>query len=327
MTIQRKRSKLTTNGRKTKADPTGQSRNRKRATKALQSRLNRARRKVLDLFDEIPYETRNVTKAVNHLQVNELVYEYQLTGQQFAALASAIQAILDGDLETASVLMPEDWFYKEFIEAPYRQGTMEDIRDIARAMSEAQNAGIIEVDPFRPELTPEAFVLSEGYRKNIQTSYAVNYERVKTLSSTTAKQVFTQIQLGIDAGVNSRTIRREIMKRFDVSKTNAQRIARTETNAAYNNAKLDTTALAAEQLELDLGVMHISALTPTTRQSHAARHGLAYSTADERTWWNSGANRINCLCTTQTVVLDSTGKMVNVELQDKVREEGKEFFE
>jgi len=54
----------------------------------------------------------------------------------------------------------------------------------------------------------------------------------------------------------------------------------------------------AEQTTADLGfrvmMLHLSALSPTTRASHAARHGKLYTVQDVRIWYTQNANPINC---------------------------------
>ena len=82
----------------------------------------------------------------------------------------------------------------------------------------------------------------------------------------------------------------------------------------------------AERTGLRAGVIHISALATTTRPSHAARHGNAYTTADQNQWWDTGANRINCKCTTISILIDRNGKVIQAETQQEIKAE-KTFFD
>lgn len=308
-------------------DPTGQAKTRNRASRALISRLNKAKVDItVNIFNMIPRRTKISQKVVNVLVENELIYIYDLTAQELLLLAQQISNSLNIHLEVSDLMMPNGWFFAEFIELPYRRATLEDVQDINRLVIEATNAGLIEPSPFTQELNSFQVVNSSTYRKNLQKEFAKNFELVKTLSNKTSSQVFTEIRAGIEAGENPTTIRRRITKRFDVSKSDAERIARTEVNAAYNNAKLEMTDIASDQLDLNIGNIHISALTATTRQTHAARHGLAYSTSDQLKWWNTTPNRINCLCSTQKMVLDENNEVINKELQDEIRQDGKDFF-
>ena len=104
------------------------------------------------------------------------------------------------------------------------------------------------------------------------------------------------------------------------------RIADTEINKAYNDTRLNAVELAAERTGLRAGVLHISALLPTTRDNHAARHGLVYTPQEQMQWWNTGSNRINCKCSTESVLVDNEGRVVDTERQESTREAGRSFF-
>ena len=307
-------------------DPTGQARNRDRANRALARRLERSRIEVSNLFASINRRRVSTTKVRNSLEVNEVSFVYEIDDQSLQMLSLEIARILDFNLETSNDFVPHNWFYKEFVEVAFRSGALDDLRDTQQVVSELQQAEIIETP--LGQVVIDATIVTRGveYQRSLAIEYANNYKSVKSLSSTTAAQVYGEIQRGIEAGQNSKTVRRAITKRFDVSKSSAERIARTGINEAYNNAKLKLTEQMEEQFNVKLGNMHISALLATTRHDHAARHGKAYSVTDQLQWWNSGANRINCYCTTQKVVIDPKGNVLNVELQDEVKKQGDEFF-
>lgn len=311
-------------GRKTDADPTGQAKNRRKARIALTKRLNTSQKEVLRLLANIPRQHKSVKKVVN-----QIVYEYDIDALQLSQIAAEIRSILNINLETSADQMPLDWFFKHRIEPPFREGAAEDMRDINKLINEAEKAGFIEPTLVQQQLTLLGVVNSPTYRKALQIEYVKNYEIIKTLSQDVAKQVFVQLRLGVEAGENPRKIASDIRQRFDVSRTNAERISRTEINAAYNNSKLTMTNAANDDLfgQPLIANMHISALRPTTRDDHAARHGLTYSTADQMQWWNTGSNRINCLCSTQKVVVDpKTGKVFNTQLQEETRQKGLDYF-
>lgn len=309
-----------------KQDPTGQAKNRARADRALERRLEKSRIEVSNLYMKIPRTRVSTTKVQNSLQTNEVSFVYEFDDQSLQALSLEIARILNFNLETNSDFMPPNWFYKEFIEIAFRSGALDDFRDTEQAVKALQQAEVIPTPVGQVIVDITAVSESVKYQRSLALEYARNYDEIKSLSSKTAADVFGEIQRGIQAGQNSKVVRQAITKRFDVAKSNAQRIARTEINAAYNNAKLELTDEMEKQFDVKLANMHISALLATTREDHAARHGKAYSTPDQLGWWNSGANRINCYCSTQKVVIDSKGNVLNKELQDEVKKEGDEFF-
>jgi len=310
--------------KKTKADPTGQARNRNRGTRRLSARLTNAERQVKALFRQIPRTSRRVTRIVNAEQTT--VYDYEFTPQDQEALDRAVEFILNQQLlETQAGQMPFDWYWKQDIELPYRQGTVEEVRDFNQLIAGAVAAGVL-IDGLSPREVPiEQVLLSEPYRSALNNIQISNFTVIKSLSERTSAQVLQRINAGIEAGSTPTTIANEISKRFDVSRSNAKRISETEINRAYNDAKLNAANVLGQETGLRAAVLHISALTPTTRDSHAARHGNAYTAADQFQWWEQGANRINCKCTTRSVLIDRNGKVVQTELQSELKEERKFF--
>jgi len=310
--------------KKTKADPTGQARNRNRGTRRLSARLTNAERQVKALFRQIPRTSRRVTRIVNAEQTT--VYDYEFTPQDQEALDRAVEFILNQQLlETQAGQMPFDWYWKQDIELPYRQGTVEEVRDFNQLIAGAVAAGVL-IDGLSPREVPiEQVLLSEPYRSALNNIQISNFTVIKSLSERTSAQVLQRINAGIEAGSTPTAIVNEISKRFDVSRSNAKRISETEINRAYNDAKLNAANVLGQETGLRAAVLHISALTPTTRDSHAARHGNAYTAADQFQWWEQGANRINCKCTTRSVLIDRNGKVVQTELQSELKEERKFF--
>lgn len=53
--------------------------------------------------------------------------------------------------------------------------------------------------------------------------------------------------------------------------------------------------------------LHISALSPTTRKSHAARHGQLYTEQEVRDFWADPANVEGCECYVTEVQVDEKG--------------------
>lgn len=303
--------------KKTKADPTGQARNRNRGTKRLTTRLTKAERQVKALFRDIPRTSRRQTRIVNAEQTT--IYDYEYNQAEFERLVQII--INEQLLETQADVMPFLWFWKPDVELPYRQGTTEEIRDFNQLVIAAAAAGVL-VAGLPPEpVTIEQVLLSEPYRAAVNNVQVGNFSTIKGLSEKTTSQVMQRINAGIQAGDTPTDIASDITERFGVAKSDAKRISETEVNKAYNDAKLNATELIGERTGLRAAVIHISALSPTTRQTHADRHGNAYTVADQLKWWNTSPNRFNCKCTTRSVLIDRSGKVIDVELQLSIKAE------
>lgn len=310
---------------KTKQDPTGAAKSRKKGTAILDRRLSVSEREVKALFRSVPKKRK--TKAIIANAESTVFYEYDITDAETVQLQNSIEFILNRELlETQSNDIPVGWYWKPVVEQEYRRGTAESLVSFNQLVAGAVVAGTL-VRGLPPRTVPiEQALLSEPYRNALNKVYVENFESIKTLSQRTSSQVIQRINAGIDAGDTPTAIASEISERFDVAKSSAKRIADTEINKAYNDSKIRANDVAAAETGLRAGVLHISALTPTTRSSHANRHGNAYTTIDQLQWWDSGSNRINCKCSTTSVLIDNKGKVVETETQEKIKAE-RVFFD
>lgn len=289
--------------KKTKADPTGQRSNRIRTTKRLQRRVRNAKRAVTERFRKIP------TMVVNA----DLVYRYDMTPEQKEDFFNEVRRIIALEVvgTTQTDRVPVEWWFKPELELPTRQGYAEEVIQFNQLIKIANVKGITGRNGLPAQIIPvELALTSQDYTRVLNEKYLNGFNSIKGLSDTTADQVIKQVNLGIQAGNSPKEISERISERFDVSQSSAKRIAVTEVNQAYNDARLAATDTAAEQTGLTAGVIHISALLTTTRRGHAARHGNFYTTAEELNWWNQDANRINCHCTTESALMDSDGNIV-----------------
>lgn len=310
--------------RRQKKDPTAQAGHRKRSTIKFNRRLNAAKKDIVALFKAIP-----VTYSRDVVVVNETipVYDYQITTTELAALNQSIASIVRAELlDTQYDRIDPNWWWKEPLEVSYRGGTAREINDFNRLITDElikirMAEGIVT---HRLELNNVA--LSSQYQAALNAVYIENHNHIKTLSERTASQVINKINTGIAAKNAPADVISEINERFGVAKTSAKRIVDTELNKAFNNAKMNANDIASEQTGLRAGVIHLSALIPTTRDEHAGRHGNAYTTAQQRKWWDSGTNRINCHCSTKSVLIDKNGKVIDTEFQEEIQAE-KSFFD
>ena len=287
--------------RATPTDPTGQARNRRAAARALRVRLGRAQRKVLAAFREIPRKRRRVAD----IAVNLEVYDYEVEG---VALAALLAFILDSELETLTTAAPPGWYWAADVELAYRQGTLSAANTLNHDLAAAAIVGLLVGGLPPGQINIEQLLLSQPHRDAVAAAIEDGYRSVKGLSERTSQQLFQTINQGIRAGSTPTEISQLIRERFGVSGSAADRIANTEINKAFNDAKMRTGQEAAKQLGVRVGVLHISALIPTTRANHAARHGHTYTREAQLAWWDTGANRINCHCTVENVLVDRKGQ-------------------
>lgn len=285
-----------------KGDPTGQRVNRANTAKKLRVRLEVSRREVVGIFRKVTKKRISVTPNVS--------YQYDINPEQTEAFNNQIRKIIsDALLQTDGDTMPIKWWYKPEIELPTRQGTLEELNEFNKLIALAILAGMTGRGGIEPQrIAPEVVLSSQRYLEELRNVYVENFQTIRSLSDGTASQVIQKINSGIKAGMTPTKISESITERFNVSKSNADRIARTEVNAAYTNAKMRAINTASELSGLDPKVRHISALLPgRTRNHHAARHYLVYTPEEQNAWWAEGANRINCLCSIRTILIDKEG--------------------
>lgn len=302
--------------KKTAGDPTGQRANRRNSTRRLKTKLQIAQKKVvLELFG---IAFKKVTEKVIPNKSLTL-YQYDVSPDDLETLRLSIQSHLNSELETTTDKMPLDWWYKKEVELPYRQGTLEELNELNKLIEES-TMGSPAIVSLPPQQLPPSFVLfSPAYLDGVREAQIRNYGLIKSLNETTAKQVYQTIENGIQSGKSVVEIKQEIGEKFEISHANAKRIADTEVNRAYNDARLKTVKLANDETGEEIAVLHISSLLPTTRREHAARHGNVYTADQQLRWWNDGSNRINCKCTTRSVLIEN-GKVVQTELQKKIKD-------
>lgn len=293
-----------------KQDPTNQAGNRLRATRDNNRRLNNAAREVIAQWKTV--KSKRVTKK--DIKNNQEFYGYE---RQSPILFEDILAILDSNMDTETEEMPLDYYQQEYIDRAAQSGAEQENNWIAvlAATIAAFSA-----------LSNENVTSSPEFREILALNNRDNYRLYKNLSNKTSQQVYQVIKDAIAAGHSKSKIARDIVKRFEVSKSSSKRIVNTEVNRVYNDARLDTINFNIQQ-GAPLGVMHISALLPNrTRKWHAARHGRVYTVEAQKRWWNSNSNRINCYCSIRSVEVKPNGEVKNKKAQSKVISEGREFF-
>jgi hypothetical protein len=72
-------------------------------------------------------------------------------------------------------------------------------------------------------------------------------------------------------------------------------------------SKLDADEEDCARLQISHRFMHMSALSPSTRESHAARSGELFTAEEIRDWMSRDGNSVGCKCSFSLVLLDELG--------------------
>lgn len=285
-------------------DPTGQGRNRLELNKKLKARLASAQSEVIKRFNTIPRKARRE----RNIQLNEesfTVYDYDNTPEEQDGLEAEIAVIIAlWLLQSQTANKPANFYADANVDTAYRSGALETMRDTNKDLSTIKARGLLK--PSMPKAVDQSKVLfSQEYLDELLSAKNDLFYDIKGMSRDASAKVYERINAGMKAGKTPSDIIADIKKRFAAAESSAKRIVVTRINKVHADAIVDTVDFINDNELLNVGVKHISALLPTTRPPHAARHLNNYTTAQQNRWWDSGANRINCHCSVRVVILDS----------------------
>lgn len=273
------------------ADPSGQSRREAGAMNEMSKRVRACGKAYRDSLDNITF-----------LAVNAQAYQFLTSPDAIDMLLSDLGMIVEQIMNRGGL-----WLFTGYVKAAYQQGTGK------------ANASIANQSKLYAEARPlETLLTSPPYLKRLGLLRGREFNEMAGIVGdikTTLARTLTQ---GLADGVGPLEIGRRITESTGVVENRANRIARTETGEALREGRLAETE-DAQSLGINVGVMHLSALSPTSRQGHVARHGWVGTVAEERAWYAEGANKINCKCSPSEMLLDDDGKPMFEDAVERTR--------
>lgn len=286
------------------SDPTGQDARERRAMKDFDRRVNAIGKEILRILGEQNY----TVVTLNALEINASTYQFQLDQAILAGINSEIERIcnlilLESGLESL-------WLLKSYVEPAYVQGT---------AMT-AANLTIQSEAYALTKPTLDAILFSPPYRKRISLLAAREFELMQGFSQQMKSDLAQTLTRGMIAGQNPRVIAKDIQERTGVNRSRAERIARTEVTNAFRQARMDEAQDAQTNLGIKTKIMHLSALSPTTRPDHRARHAKLYTIQEERTWYATTPGApINCKCGMTEVLVNDKGEPLSPAIIERAK--------
>jgi len=268
--------------------PTGQETRINKAESAFNARINQAARLYRAVLDNPQLTITRISNAAT--------YRYDLSAAVLENILAEIDRAVDRIMEVDG--RAEDlWFTKAYMAPAYANGTA-----VAFANLAAQSPTYATL---RTDLA--TLLSSDAYRNRLGKLAAREFENMKGFTGELKAELSRALVDGMAIGRGPREVATMISEATGVEYRRAKRIARTELNNAFRQARMDE----AEQTSADLGfrvmMLHLSALSPTTRASHAARHAKLYSVTDVRIWYTQDANSINCKCSQVETLVDASG--------------------
>lgn len=273
----------------TVTDRTGSAGIQRRAAAAIRRRWAGLQAEALAIFARIRILTEN--DAADRTI-------YMLTPDERGAVSTALQAAVERWLANGRDPAHSFW-WSTYVEESARLGTAQTVANLTQ-LSEAYAA----------TRTIQQVVFSEPYRNRVAMAQIKSYDHWTGTAAEVKSELSQIIGRAVVDGKNPRAVRKEIMERLDVSKSRAMSFAQTDITDTLRQARWAEAEASSEELGLSIGLLHTSALIPTTRPSHAARSGKVYTPAEVRAWYDRDGNRYNCRCAQTEALLDAEGKPI-----------------
>lgn len=288
-----------------KADPTGADSLERRAMAEFRRKLIAVRRVYVNDVKAIPKQ--EITVNVAGLATNAKRYAFLIDSIAIDEMFRSWDTIVDSImLEGGENRL---WFFESYVRPAYQKGTAQSFTNLGY-QSEAYKAG-------RGSL--EQLLYSEPYRRRIALSRARVYEEMKGFTAQLKADMARVVSEGIGRGLGTSAIADTLEEQLGIEERRANKIARTEVPMALRRARWDESDQAAEDYALESRMMHISALSPTTRRTHADRHAKLYTTEQIREWYSKDGNAINCKCGQIEVLVDENGKPLVPSIIERAR--------
>lgn len=279
-------------------DPTGVDRLERSAMKDFARRIKKIGNSYAAALERIP-----TSLAVN------AKYEYQLDPLLLNMVLNDASLLVD------SVLLEGDqnnlWLTEGYIEPAATRGTAQAYANLSQqsAVYAASRESF------------QALLLSAPYQRRLSLVYARVFEEMKGFTAEIKRDMSRVLTDGVGRGLNPREVARNLRDQVGIESRRANTIARTEITTALRRARWDEAEDARDGLGLRIMLLHYSALSPTTRQTHAIRHAHLYTVEEVREWYATGANSINCKCTQVETLVDGKGNPLNAKAIDVARKE------
>lgn len=260
--------------------------------------LARTQKWLLGELASIPVTSRTVNAAPPGapVVVNASVYDYNVSLFTLQMITSELKRRLSTTAEPVVNRTVQG----------YEVGTAQEVASLA-AMTSEYTRTITQV------------LTSEPWQRRMALVRARVFEQMEGFAGETAADLSRVLMQGIENGQNPLIVARDIKARFGVSQGRAERIARTEITGSLRRAHWDEADSAREQLGIRTLEMHLSALSPTTRDSHSARHGRLFTTQEVREWYAQDGNGVNCKCAQVSMLVDKDGKPLQERVIERAR--------
>lgn len=275
-------------------DPVGASLFILRANKSIARRFKELKSGVIATFNSIP------VSAVN---AEGYDYQYDFSSVRAAMFIEELQRVIDGIvMDDAKPMNAGQFWMSVEVTGAYSAGTV---------MAHQQLAAMSPL--YAESRTVTEILYSDSYLQRLAIANASTYSDWRGLSDTARNDLSQVIMDGIARGIAPGDVEETIVKRIGVSESKAKAIAQTEITGILRKANRDEVQESKIIIGLNSAMFWISALLPTTRRTHAARSGKAYSPEECEEFYSRDGNRYRCHCSQTPCMLNDDGSIVILE--------------
>jgi hypothetical protein len=273
-------------------DRTGSSRILRKAIAEINNRYAGLLADVQGVFDRIP------VYAINDVSDRVL---YGLTPEQLQSISLELVAAYERWLAAGRDPAYSFW-YSAYVEEAAQLGTAQSIVNLS-AISPAYAA----------TRTIESVIYSTPYKTRLGMAQIRSLEHWQGLAAQQKADLAQIIGRAVVDGKNPKAVRTEIMERLEVSRSRAASYSQSDITDTLRQARWAEADYASTELNLNIGILWTSVLKPTTRQSHAAKHGKVLTTAEVKAFYSVNGNRYNCFCGNTECLLDKDNRPILTE--------------
>jgi hypothetical protein len=275
------------------ADPSDRTGTRgilRRALAEIRRRFDGLQREVLDTFGRIRILEANDASIPRTL--------YSLTPADLTMLSAELQQAVERWIASGREPAYSFWWSIYVAEAS-RLGSAQAVAALSRVS-----------DAYKAVRTIADVINSEAYRNRLAMAQIKSYEHWTGLAASAKTELAQVIGRAVVDGKNPRAVRAEIVERLGVSRSKARQYAQTDITDTLRMTRLAEDEHAEAELGIRTGELWTSALLPTTRETHAARHGRVYTREQVREFYGRDGNRYACHCSVTTALLDADGRPI-----------------
>jgi hypothetical protein len=257
------------------ADRTGTLSILRRAVREIERRWTGLQADVLAIFDAIPVYAINAGESLD-------MFRYGLTAEQMVRLSTELQAAVERWI--ADGRDPANLFWwSQYVAETQQLGTAQTVANLGNLSPAYAAARSIEM-----------VIYSEPYVQRLALAQFKSYEHWTGLAAQQKSELARLIGQAVVDGRNPRAVAETIKERLGVSLSKAKSYAQTDITDTLRQARWAEAEQAQQDFGIRIGLLWTSALLPTTRQSHAAKHGRILTQEAVRDFYGRDGNRYNC---------------------------------